>query len=167
MAHALPTPSRLSALDPTLLDLDLMAPAFLYVEEGPGSGQLLPIGQRAITLGRGPECDLQLSHPSVSRAHAKLLRHGNRFFLWDVETPHGTFVNQMRIAEKVPTEIHLGDVLLLGPSRLRLRSGSRASQDVRLHSHPKVRLGAVGSIWRSAILMGALVACAQATLQAL
>ena len=61
---------------------------FLYAEHGPGTGQLLPVGEGALTLGRSSSCDLRLPHASISRRHARLTRRGERLFLedWELKT---------------------------------------------------------------------------------
>ena len=39
-------------------------PAFLYVERGPGAGQLLEVKQGTVVVGRASVSDLRLQHPS-------------------------------------------------------------------------------------------------------
>ncbi|CAM3374696.1 FHA domain-containing protein [Corallococcus soli] len=96
-----------------------LAPAFLYVERGPGAGQLVPLHQGSITLGRSSTSDLRLQHASISRRHAQLTRRGNAFAVRDLGSQNGTFVNRSRIKGEV--EIQPGDELSLGNAMLRLR----------------------------------------------
>ncbi|AEI66065.1 FHA domain-containing protein [Corallococcus macrosporus] len=95
------------------------APAFLYVERGPGAGQLVPVKQGALVIGRSSSSDLRLQHPSISRRHAHLTRRGDRFFLKDLSSQNGTFLNRHRIAAEV--ELMPGDEVSLGNALLRLR----------------------------------------------
>ncbi|WP_426750880.1 FHA domain-containing protein [Myxococcus sp. Y35] len=95
------------------------APAFLYVERGPGAGQLVPVKQGALVIGRSSSSDLRLQHPSISRRHAHLTRRGERFFLKDLSSQNGTFLNRHRIASEV--ELLPGDEISLGNALLRLR----------------------------------------------
>ncbi|WP_082282931.1 FHA domain-containing protein [Myxococcus hansupus] len=95
------------------------APAFLYVERGPGAGQLVPVKQGSLVMGRSSSSDLRLQHPSISRRHAHLTRRGDRFFLKDLSSQNGTFLNRHRIASEV--ELMPGDEISLGNALLRLR----------------------------------------------
>ncbi|GEL69718.1 FHA domain-containing protein [Myxococcus virescens] len=95
------------------------APAFLYVERGPGAGQLVPVKQGALVIGRSSSSDLRLQHPSISRRHAHLTRRGERFFLKDLSSQNGTFLNRHRITSEV--ELMPGDEVSLGNALLRLR----------------------------------------------
>ena len=102
------------------------SPAFLYVERGPGTGQLLPVNQGAVILGRSSTADLRLQHPSISRRHAQLVRVGERFYVKDFQSQNGTFVNRRRVTEEV--EFHPGDQLALGTASLRLRGAGQPSE---------------------------------------
>ncbi len=92
---------------------------FLYAEHGPGTGQLLPVGEGALILGRSSSCDLRLPHASISRRHARLTRRGERLFLEDLGSQNGTFLDDERLAG--PCELLLGQRIHIGPAVLRLR----------------------------------------------
>jgi pSer/pThr/pTyr-binding forkhead associated (FHA) protein len=101
-------------------------PAFLYVERGPGAGQLLELKQGTIIIGRASVSDLRLQHPSISRRHAQIRRIGDQFFVKDLGSQNGSFVNKTRIANEV--EIRIGDTLALGNALLRLRGPMQKSE---------------------------------------
>ncbi|WP_232293730.1 FHA domain-containing protein [Stigmatella aurantiaca] len=104
--------------------------ASLYVEKGPGAGQLIPVNQGVLVIGRASACDLRLQHPSISRRHVQLLRTGERFILRDLGSQNGTFINRVKIEGDV--ELCPGDELTLGNSVLKLRgTGSTASKVVQ------------------------------------
>jgi pSer/pThr/pTyr-binding forkhead associated (FHA) protein len=94
-------------------------PAYLYVEKGPGAGQLIPVKQGPLVIGRASACELRLQHPSISRRHAQLIRQGERFTLRDLGSQNGTFVNRVKITGD--KEIRLGDEISLGNALLKLR----------------------------------------------
>lgn len=94
-------------------------PVFLYVERGPGAGQLLEVKQGSVVIGRASVSDLRLQHPSISRRHAQIRRVGEQFFVKDLGSQNGTFVNKERIAGEVETKP--GDSLALGNALVRLR----------------------------------------------
>ena len=94
-------------------------PAFLYVERGPGAGQLLEVKQGTVVVGRASVSDLRLQHPSISRRHTQIKRVGEQFFVKDLGSQNGTFVNKQRIANEV--EVKPGDSIAMGNALLRLR----------------------------------------------
>jgi len=94
-------------------------PAFLYVERGPGAGQLLEVKQGVVVIGRASVSDLRIQHPSISRRHAQIKRVGEQFFVKDLSSQNGTFVNKQRLATEI--EMKVGDTLALGNALVRLR----------------------------------------------
>ncbi|WNG21992.1 FHA domain-containing protein [Cystobacter fuscus] len=118
--------------------------ACLYVERGPGTGQLVPIKQGVLTLGRASSSDLRLQHPSISRRHAQLTRLGNRLLLKDVGSQNGTYVNRVRLTGE--RELRSGDEIALGNALLRVRGPgpmpSRRGADGRRSSPLRVGLSA-------------------------
>ena len=94
-------------------------PAFLYVERGPGAGQLVQVRQGVMVIGRASVADLRLQHPSISRRHAQLTRRGDKFYVKDLASQNGTFVNKARVDAEV--EIGTGDTVALGSALLKLR----------------------------------------------
>lgn len=96
-----------------------LKPAFLYVERGPGAGQLLEVKQGTVVVGRASVSDLRLQHPSISRRHTQIKRVGEQFFVKDLGSQNGTFVNKQRIGSEV--EVKPGDSIAMGNALLRLR----------------------------------------------
>jgi hypothetical protein len=92
---------------------------FLYAERGPGAGQLLPIAPGTLVLGRSSSADLRLPHASISRRHARLQRRGDRFFLEDLGSQNGTYLDEERLSSE--REVLLGQRIHIGPAVLRLR----------------------------------------------
>jgi FHA domain-containing protein len=99
---------------------DGFQPAFLYVERGPGMGQLSPVRQGVTLIGRASTAGLRLQHPSISRKHAEISRRAERFFIKDLGSQNGTYVNGVRIEKE--TELFAGDEIVVGTAQLRLRA---------------------------------------------
>ncbi|MBN9683974.1 MULTISPECIES: FHA domain-containing protein [unclassified Corallococcus] len=139
-----------------------LTPAFVYVERGPGAGQLVPLRQGSITLGRSSTSDLRLQHASISRRHAQLTRRGNVFMVRDLGSQNGTFVNRLRIKGEV--EIKPGDELSLGNATLRLRGPgagptmSRTALDPLLPRAARRRLNGVAVAVVAAVVGSAVAA---------
>lgn len=110
------------------------APAFLYVEQGPGMGQLLELRQGTLVLGRASTVDLRLRHPSISRQHVRVHRVGDRFYVEDLGSQNGTFVNKTRARGKV--EIRPMDSIGLGTSVVRLRGPLKRSESSTHQGQP-------------------------------
>ncbi|WP_224367336.1 FHA domain-containing protein [Hyalangium versicolor] len=128
---------------------------FLYVEKGPGAGQLIPVKQGPLVIGRASACDLRLQHPSISRRHAQLMRQSERFILRDLGSQNGTFVNRVKVNSD--HEIKVGDELALGNAVLKLRGSGVSSDKIPLVSAPgqaPVRKGS--SVTRVALIAGAV-----------
>jgi pSer/pThr/pTyr-binding forkhead associated (FHA) protein len=113
-------------------------PAFLYVERGPGAGQLLEVKQGTVVIGRASVSDLRLQHPSISRRHAQVRRIGEQFFVKDLGSQNGSFVNKTRIASEV--EVKIGDSLALGNALIRLRGPMQKGEKPVASSTGKARV---------------------------
>ncbi len=84
-----------------------------YLPDRPAVTRLLDAGQTAL-IGRAPDCDLRLDHPSVSRRHAELRHDGDGWRLRDLDSKNGSFLDGGRIVEAaLPGHawLRLGDVL--------------------------------------------------------
>ncbi|HLA84011.1 MAG TPA: SpoIIE family protein phosphatase [Thermoguttaceae bacterium] len=76
--------------------------AILRVLKGLDPGQLLPLGQETIVLGRNPDCDIVVDAGAVSRQHARLVHAGGRYYVEDLNSRNGTFVNERRVFGRQP-----------------------------------------------------------------
>ncbi|MEM1442666.1 MAG: FHA domain-containing protein [Verrucomicrobiota bacterium] len=75
-----------------------MAILTLYVpEQEPMAIELDAYEQ--ITIGRGPDNDLVLDHPSLSGSHAVIQNEGGSFKVTDLGSTNGTFANGEQITE--------------------------------------------------------------------
>jgi serine phosphatase RsbU (regulator of sigma subunit)/pSer/pThr/pTyr-binding forkhead associated (FHA) protein len=71
--------------------------AILQMLTNTGPGDQLPLnGDRAV-LGRHPKCDIVLDAASVSREHAKIIRENDLYYVEDLHSRNGTFVNGHQI----------------------------------------------------------------------
>ncbi|HYB30876.1 MAG TPA: MFS transporter [Solirubrobacteraceae bacterium] len=71
----------------------------LRIDSGPGAGNTVPVRGSA-TIGREPECDLQLLDSEVSRRHAKVTIRDGAAVIDDLHSANGTYVNGDRILEQ-------------------------------------------------------------------
>jgi len=71
------------------------------------------------TLGRHPDCTIQLDSNMVSRHHARIIPRDDAFFLEDLGSGNGTLVNGKRVLESVLLQDD--DRIKLGPLLLRFQ----------------------------------------------
>ena len=117
-------------------------PRFI-VEAGPVRGRQFVLDKDEATIGQAPECEVRLDHPSVSRAHAKLVNVGSVRIL-DLNSTNGVRVN----GREVPyAELEPGDLVELGEVKLRFVIPGLAS-----------RAGARGPSRRATVLAAGLFA---------
>ena len=54
------------------------------------------------TLGRHPDCAIVITHPSISRHHARIFADASGVYIEDLQTTNGTYVDDTRIEGTVP-----------------------------------------------------------------
>src|SRR5260370_28595930 len=74
--------------------------AHLLIRKGANSGQRLALAKDTMVLGRSPDCEIPLPSPSVSRQHARLIRQGDEWYIEDMLSRNGTYVNSHLIAAR-------------------------------------------------------------------
>ena len=84
-------------------------PALVFVQ---GSEQKnIVLNRSPFTVGRKVDKDLVIADPRVSRDHAQITQEGQEFFLVDLGSKHGTYVNGERIQRQ---KLERGDRLEFG-----------------------------------------------------
>ena len=73
----------------------------------------LRVDSPVLLIGRDPASDIVISHPTVSRRHAKLEWNSGQLTVEDLGSSGGTFINGVRVRRE---RLAPGDVLRLGPS---------------------------------------------------
>src|SRR5580698_8206233 len=91
---------------------------FANIISGPNAGQRRELTNHAIlVIGRGDDCDLRLSDPSVSRIHARITLVDGHVYLEDAGSRWGTLVNNKPTESR---ELFPGDCVAIGDTQLRL-----------------------------------------------
>jgi pSer/pThr/pTyr-binding forkhead associated (FHA) protein len=91
--------------------------ASFVVLEGFYEGLEVAIDRSWVVIGRGRGADVMLAEPTISRAHAAFGHDGGGFFVQDLGSTNGTFVNGTR--EK-KASLKPGDEVQMGKLRLRV-----------------------------------------------
>lgn len=71
--------------------------AALKTVRGWNPGQVIPLTRPSVILGRHPDCDIVLDLGPVSRQHARVLEIGGEYYVEDLHSRNGTFVNEQRL----------------------------------------------------------------------
>jgi len=90
--------------------------AALVIRAGGGRvGESFALGGDRMTIGRRPDSDVFLDDVTVSRDHALLVRRGHDYYLDDLGSLNGTYVNRHRIDSH---RLEDGDELQIGKYKL-------------------------------------------------
>jgi pSer/pThr/pTyr-binding forkhead associated (FHA) protein len=80
--------------------------------------QTRTFNQNEVTIGRDSTCDLVIPNDTVSSHHARLSFHHKQWWLEDLQSTNGTFLNNERLYTS--TVIVSGDDLMLGNISLQI-----------------------------------------------
>jgi serine phosphatase RsbU (regulator of sigma subunit)/pSer/pThr/pTyr-binding forkhead associated (FHA) protein len=72
----------------------------LHVLKGMTEGQRIPLDNDRCVLGRNPDCQVVIPITSVSREHAAIVRRQGRYYIEDLQSRNGTFVNNQQITQQ-------------------------------------------------------------------
>jgi hypothetical protein len=73
----------------------------------------------SMVMGRGAECELLLDDTFVSQQHARLFGKNGSWYVEDLGSTNGTYVNEQRLA--APAMVQPGDRIRVGQTVLELR----------------------------------------------
>jgi len=76
--------------------------AYLIVLAGQAVGEMYKLPAGPAVIGRGRSSDVALHDEGVSRAHARIVVHGDEIFIEDLDSRNGTFVNGERVRGRAP-----------------------------------------------------------------
>ena len=99
-------------------DFDANLSPRLVIERGPGltEGTELPL-EGGLSIGRAENNGLAVDDQFMSHMHARILRRGPFFYVEDLGSTNGTFINDQRITGDAQLRVH--DELRLGETVLR------------------------------------------------
>ena len=89
----------------------------LLDEKGNRSRTMPLTGQ--INIGRADACQVQLPDTYVSTFHARIFDRDGSWFIEDLGSTNGTYLNQRRLT--APSEVHAGDRVRVGKTTMELR----------------------------------------------
>jgi hypothetical protein len=90
-------------------------PALVIRAGGGRVGESFAVDRERMSIGRRPEAEVFLDDVTVSRDHALLIRRGEAFYLDDMGSLNGTYVNRSRIESQ---RLEEGDEVQIGKYKL-------------------------------------------------
>lgn len=78
----------------------------------------IEISGETVSVGRADHNQIQIDNKGVSLLHAVISKKGNNWFIEDLNSTNGTYLNDVKIAEK--QLIKLGDTIGIGKHNLKL-----------------------------------------------
>lgn len=104
-----------------------MANYVLEILDGDRAGEVLPVGESIIRIGRKSGNDIVLTDEKTSGVHCEILPEGDRLVLKDLGSTNGTFLDGKRITELVLTP---GDIVTIGRTKVAFRAVGEDAVDV-------------------------------------
>ncbi|PCJ60295.1 MAG: hypothetical protein COA79_08975 [Planctomycetota bacterium] len=98
----------------------------LRVKSGNDKNRTFIISENNMTLGRDGTAGIQLKDAGCSREHSEVFKIGEMYFIRDLGSRNGTFVNDEEITEELLRE---GDRIHLGNTVLVFESGVKSAND--------------------------------------
>lgn len=103
--------TRLNATDP-----GRKFRSYLEVIKGDDEGKIFYLEQDDLTLGRHQDCDIEIQDVEISRKHLRLYTEDRRWFIQDLGSTNGTFVNKLRVDRYM---VNPGDKIVAGKTQFR------------------------------------------------
>ena len=97
-----------------------MSGACLVWQRQDGTAESFPLAAEVMVVGRDEDSDIRVDEPLVSRNHARIERHGERYFVIDLGSTNFTRVNGQVVAA---SELKDGDELRFARARCLFHAG--------------------------------------------
>lgn len=91
-------------------------PALNLCLDSDPEGTSVTFNKPEVLIGRDNECDFQVKDESVSAHHARLIYRSSQWWVEDLESTNGTYLNDEKV--ETPTVIIKGDELRIGQDLL-------------------------------------------------
>ena len=93
----------------------------IRIRNGPYAGRETTLSEASVTIGRDTDADIQILDRSASRFHSEVFPVGGMFFVRDLGSKNGTYINEDRLQDE--ELLREGDVIKIGSTELAYESG--------------------------------------------
>jgi pSer/pThr/pTyr-binding forkhead associated (FHA) protein len=94
-------------------------PTKVVIVDGPTAGQVVPLEETPILIGRGADAAIRLDDDYVSTRHARIGSSNGTFYVEDLGSTNGTYIGAQRLTQA--TAIQLGSQVRVGKTTLELK----------------------------------------------
>jgi len=84
----------------------------LFIKIEQGNESVRSFSQPEVMIGRDPNCDLSMMDEALSAHHARLIHHHGQWWLEDLNSTNGTFLNREKLT--TPAVVITGDKVKCG-----------------------------------------------------
>lgn len=102
--------------------------AFLHFSPGAANTEMFEIAQPSIKIGRGSDCDIVLSDKKASREHAVLRSVGPKYFLKDLGSSNGIWLNGVKMPPASEHELSSDDTIRIGDCEFKFKAKLKENQ---------------------------------------
>ena len=99
----------------------------LYVASGPMAGTSTELEAEVTFIGRASDNDIQIKDRSISRKHLKIVRKNGKFFIEDLKSENGTWIDEKPLKPGYEFEVKEGLPIAIGDTLISL--GKKCSED--------------------------------------
>lgn len=82
-------------------------------------GRKVPLVTK-ITIGRSKSNDIVLDHILISRIHAEIQKIDNDYYIKDLQSSNGTYVNSSKIMSNEYVKLNVKDVIHVGKTQFKI-----------------------------------------------
>lgn len=98
-----------------IAEIQIKQQAFLEIISSSKDNKLFELGEGEVTIGRSPACRLRLPSKNVSRKHARIFFRNDEYYIEDLGSTNGTYVNGIRV---VKCALRKNDLIYIGGVRI-------------------------------------------------
>jgi two-component system, cell cycle response regulator len=96
---------------------------------GPWMGMRHTLADQPLIVGRGEDCDIRVLDTSVSRRHVRIEKIGDEYYVLDMQSTNGTYVNDKQSLPGDPIPMRDGDYLRVGNCIFRYLASGNVEAD--------------------------------------
>ena len=93
-------------------------PASVTIADGPQAGVGATLGEQPVVIGRGSDCQIRLDDDYSSTRHARVFPSEGEWWVEDLGSTNGTYLDGQRVTRPVPAEI--GGSIRIGRTTLNI-----------------------------------------------
>jgi len=90
----------------------------IYIMNGPDKGRSFEVDEEEVFVGRAPDNEIPVKDKSVSRKHLKIVKRDERYYVTDLGSKNGTFVDGKRVTSGKEYQVREGMPIAAGKTFL-------------------------------------------------